>query len=158
MTSISRNRRTYENLMDLLQDLVKHAPNGLTADQVAERLGKAYPTLMNELNPAIDSHKFGLQLLIPLMEIVNSDLPAHYIAGARGGVFVRLPKSRCVEASAQHQCLIAVKEFGELVAQTADALSDNRLTEQDRKAILREGREAVTAIMVLLKLMEVKNG
>lgn len=153
-----RTQRTYDSLLDLLQDLVKHAPNGLTAEQVSERLGKAYPTLMNELNPAIDTHKFGLPQLIPLMDIVNSDLPVHYIAGARGGVFVKLPKptgnTRLHALRTERQALVCVKEFGELMGEVHDSLLDNSIRPDERKRIAKEGYEALQAILTLLELTE----
>lgn len=54
----------------------------------------------------------------------------------------------------QQQCLVAVKEFGELIAGCAEALGDNSLDADDRSRIRREGHEAVTAIMALLKAVE----
>lgn len=147
--------RTYGSLLDLLHDLVKHAPSGLTAEQVAERLGKAYPTLMNELNSAVDTHKFGLQQLIPLMEIVHSDLPVHYIAGARRGVFVKLPKGCRSDARTERQAMVCVKEFGELMGEVHDALNAaGSITDVHRKRVAKEGYEALQAILTLLKGIE----
>ena len=153
-----RNQRMYDSLLDLLQDLVKHAPSGLTAEQVAERLGKAYPTLMNELNAAIDTHKFGLQQLIPLMDIVDSDLPAHYIAGARHGVFVKLPKGGKFAEKTERQALACVKEFGDLMGEVHDALQSDSIEPNERQRIAKEGYEALQAILTLLRLVDEEGG
>ena len=47
----------------------------------------------------------------------------------------------------------AVKEFGELMAELGADLADNDLAREECDRIEREGHEAVTAIMGLLKLV-----
>jgi hypothetical protein len=148
------NQRKYDSLLDLIQDLVKHAPNGLPAEKVAEQLGKAYSTLMNELNSELPNHKFGLISLIPLMNAVDSDLPAHYIAGARHGVFVKLPRGGKLVEKTERQALACVKEFGELMGEVHDALQSDSIEPHERKRIAKEGYEALQAILTLLKCIE----
>ena len=41
-------------------------PRQLSAEQIAYRLGRPYNTLMSELSPLRDTHKFDVNLLIPL--------------------------------------------------------------------------------------------
>lgn len=147
-------KRTHESLLDLLHDLARHAPNGLKTEQVAERLGKPYSTLMNELNPAIESHKFSATLLIPLMQAVGSDTPAHYIAGAMGGVFLPLPKAEGGCNAVQEQALVTVKEFGEFIAEISASLLDGNLSDSDKSRIRKEGYEVLQAISALMLLTE----
>ena len=54
------------NIGAVCQRLAKHAPSGLSAEQIAYRLGRSYNTLMSELSPLRDTHKFDVNLLIPL--------------------------------------------------------------------------------------------
>lgn len=39
------------NIGAVCQRLAKHAPSGLSAEQIAYRLGRPYNTLMSELSP-----------------------------------------------------------------------------------------------------------
>ncbi|MEZ6854178.1 phage regulatory CII family protein [Halodesulfovibrio aestuarii] len=147
-------KRTHESLPELLHDIARHAPNGLKAEQVAERLGKPYSTLMNELNSAIESHKFSVALLIPLMQVVGSDAPAHYIAGAMGGVFLPLPTAENDCNAVQEQALVTVKEFGEFIAEISASLLDGDLSDNDKSRIRKEGYESLQAISALMQLTE----
>ena len=51
------------NIGAVCQRLAKHAPSGLSAEQIAYRLGRPYNTLMSELSPLRDTHKFDVKLL-----------------------------------------------------------------------------------------------
>ena len=44
------------NIGAVCQRLAKHAPSGLSAEQIAYRLGRPYNTLMSELSPLRDTH------------------------------------------------------------------------------------------------------
>ena len=59
------------NIGAVCQRLAKHAPSGLSAEQIAYRLGRPYNTLMSELSPLRDTHKFDVNLLIPLMRLAG---------------------------------------------------------------------------------------
>ena len=48
------------NIGAVCQRLAKHAPSGLSAEQIAYRLGRPYNTLMSELSPLRDTHKFDV--------------------------------------------------------------------------------------------------
>ena len=50
------------NIGAVCQRLAKHAPSGLSAEQIAYRLGRPYNTLMSELSPLRDTHKFDVNL------------------------------------------------------------------------------------------------
>ena len=76
------------NIGVVCQRLAKHAPSGLPAEQIAYRLGRPYNTLMSELSPLRDTHKFDVNLLIPLMRLAGSTEPLHEMARALGGVYV----------------------------------------------------------------------
>ena len=43
---------------------------------------------MSELSPLRDTHKFDVNLLIPLMRLAGSTEPLHEMARALGGVYV----------------------------------------------------------------------
>lgn len=146
-------RPMFPSLAAVLHQTVKRAPNGQRAETIADLVGKPYHTLMSELSGQ-PLHKLGADLVLPIMEATGSDAPMHFLAREMGGVFIRLPEVGSGSNPVQQQCLVAVKEFGELIGRTAEALADGRLSGEERRTITREGHEAVTAIMALLQQVE----
>lgn len=55
------------NIAAICQRLAKRAPSKLSAEQIADRLGRPYNTLMSELSPVREGHKFDVNLLVPFM-------------------------------------------------------------------------------------------
>ena len=103
------------NIGAVCQRLAKHAPSGLSAEQIAYRLGRPYNTLMSELSPLRDTHKFDVNLLIPLMRLAGSTEPLHEMARALGGVYVDfLPVSDAAHP-VHGQCMASVKSFGDMM-------------------------------------------
>ena len=62
-------------LRELCRRAVKHAPNGLSAEAVAERVGMRYSTLLSQLS-GHDAHKLGADLLVPLMLATGCRAPS----------------------------------------------------------------------------------
>ncbi len=144
---------SHDSLTDVLRLIIKKAPSGKSATLIAELLGKPYTTLMNELNPEQPGHKLGVELLLPIMELADSDEPLAYLAERRGGVFIKLPKA---DAGAEERLLVkTIKEFGELAGAAGEALdNDGVIDAEERETILREGQEALTAIQTFLTMVE----
>lgn len=144
----------YPRLTPILRRLVLHAPNGLPAKAVAGLLERDYNTLLAEVGER-SGHKTGVELLLPIMDVTGSCLPLDVMADAMDGFFVRMPsvEGDCGEMTAQ--CLASVREFGNLMATVADALADGRISEDERRTISEKGYRAQTAILALLRLVEI---
>lgn len=138
------------NIGAICQRLAKHAPSGLSVEQIVYRLGRPYNTLMSELSPLRDTHKFDVNLLIPLMRLAGSTEPLHEMARALGGVYVDfLPVSDAAHP-VHGQCMASVKSFGDMMVGTAKALEDNIITSEERRELARLGYSAVGDILALL--------
>ncbi|WP_051261841.1 phage regulatory CII family protein [Desulfovibrio inopinatus] len=135
------------NLLQVVHDCVIESPNGVSCKAIAESLGKRYPTLMAELNPEQESHKLGIELLIPIMQQTGSTTPLEYMAQRMGGVFVPLPKIS--EEHANIKSIEALREFTEFMTVVADAWSDGKITKAELERIDTEGGQAVAAIEAL---------
>lgn len=146
--------RDYPRITPILRQLVKSAPNGLPAKAVAELISCDYSTLLADVGER-GNHKAGVELLLPLMDVTGSCLPLDVMADAMDGFFVRMPsvEGDCGEMTAQ--CLASVREFGNLMATVADALADGRISEDERRTISEKGYRAQTAILALLRLVEI---
>ena len=105
---------------------------------------------MSELSPLRDTHKFDVNLLIPLMRLAGSTEPLHEMARALGGVYVDfLPVSDAAHP-VHGQCMASVKSFGDMMVGTAKALEDNIITSEERRELARLGYSAVGDILALL--------
>lgn len=147
--------RDYPRITPILRQLVKSAPNGLPAKAVAELISCDYSTLLADVGER-GNHKTGVELLLPIMDVTGSCLPLDVMAEAMDGFFVRMPsvaEGDCGEMTAQ--CLASVREFGNLMASVADALADGRISEDERRTISEKGYRAQTAILALLRLVEI---
>ena len=133
------------NIGAVCQRLAKHAPSGLSAEQIAYRLGRPYNTLMPE-----HTHKFDVNLLIPLMRLAGSTEPLHEMARALGGVYVDFLLVSDAAHPVHGQCMASVKSFGDMMVGTAKALEDNIITSEERRELARLGYSAVGDILALL--------
>ena len=140
-----------DTLSAVLHAVVKSAPNGCRAVTIADLVSKSYQTLMSELTNQ-PGHKLGADLVLPIMNATDSDVPLHYLARHRGGVFVKLPDVTGDGGPVQLAALKAVEEFGQLMAEVGADLADGKLSRDECDRITKEGQEAVTAIMSLLQV------
>lgn len=146
--------RDYPRLTPILRQLVLAAPNGLPAKALADLLKRDYTTLLAEVGER-SGHKAGVELLLPVMDMTGSCLPLDIMAEAMGGFFVRMPNVEGDCGAVAGQCMTSVREFGELMGTVADALADGTITEDERRAIAEKGYHAQTAILALLRLVDV---
>ncbi|MHC1701818.1 MAG: phage regulatory CII family protein [Humidesulfovibrio sp.] len=149
----------HPSLSAVLHAVVKKAPSGLTAETLCNLLGyKKYNTMMSELSDQ-PGHKLGANMVLPIMDLAESDEPMHFLARQRGGVFIKLPEASGAEGAVQIAALGAVKEFGELMGEVGSGLSDGSLSREECDSIERAGHEAVTSTMALLKqVAEMRRG
>ncbi|MBI9112226.1 phage regulatory CII family protein [Maridesulfovibrio ferrireducens] len=132
-----------KTLTELLHEIVQKSG---CSREVAEAVEKKYHVLLNELNPDSDSHKLGVNMLIPIMRICRTVEPLHFLAKKFGGVFIKLPESD----SCERDVIKVVKEFGEFIAAYGEGIKDGSLSCSDKVKIRKEGHEALTAIQELL--------
>lgn len=65
-------------ILDILSEMVR--ASGKPAKALARELGKPYTTFMRELSASDRGAKFGVELLLPLMQACGSILPLRYLA------------------------------------------------------------------------------
>ncbi len=78
-----------KEIYGVIRNMVLEGPK--TAKEVAEEVGKPYPTLMRELNAMDSSAKLGVEMLLPLMKSCRSVLPLRFLASRMGCRVVALP-------------------------------------------------------------------
>ncbi|HAS89202.1 MAG TPA: transcriptional regulator [Desulfovibrio sp.] len=132
--------------MPLSEEMHKAVIKSGCAQRVADRVGKNYNVLLNELNPLADRSKAGADLLLPIMEVCKNVDPLHYLAERMGGVFIQLPEV----PDCERDMINVVTEFGEFVATYGKAIEDKKLNPGEKKEISKEGYEAIAAIQGIL--------
>ena len=143
----------YPSLASVIQIAVKRAPNGMSAEQIADMVGRRYTTLMNELSGQ-PGHKLGADYVLPLMEATGSDEPLHFRARQMGGAFVRLPQVETMLGAATEETINAMQNFSELLRAVSDALKDGRVTLGELELIGAKGDMAMRAILSLTRTLE----
>ena len=139
------------SLTAVVHATVKNAPSGLDAKSIASLLGKPYHTLMSELSRQ-DVHKFGADLVLPILLLTDSDEPLHFLARQRGGVFIRLPDPADTNSDLVQALAASIKEFGEFASETARDVSDGDIPADQLSRIEHEGDEAISAILRMKKI------
>lgn len=150
---MQRNRLTYPSLAAVFHAAVKYAPSGLSAEQIADRLGKNYPTLMCELS-CQKGHKLAADLVLPLMDATGADEPLHFLAGQMGGVFVKLPEVDAPMQAMTRQTIDAMHTSAELLTAVADSLKDEKISLGELELIGKKSNAAITSMLQLLRMLE----
>ena len=141
------------SLTAVLHEDFKSPRSGLTGYVIADLLPRNYQTLMSELSRQ-PGHKLGADLVLPLMQKTGSTRAMNFLAREMGGVFVPLPEGSPNCPPAQQQCLVTVKEFGELMQAVGESLLDGTITAAERERIRKEGYELISAALALVRQIE----
>ena len=128
-----------EQIRILCQHAVKYAPNGISAEAVADALGMRYATLMSQLS-AQPGHKLGAEIVLPIMQLTGASAPMHHLARQLGGVYVELPPVSPGSHEVTASLVESVRQFGEFAAQVAQSLDDGIITAEEQARISRAGR------------------
>lgn len=138
-------------LTAICQAMAKNAPNGLSAEQLADLVGCSYATLMSELS-CQPGHKLGAERMLALMKSAGSVAPLQFMARELGGVFVEMPhcSSGCHEIT--RSLLESIREFGEFASEVGRSLEDGTITHEELERINVEGQEALAAILRVMRL------
>lgn len=98
-----------------------------------------------------DAHR-GLpaRLIIPLTLLTNNTAIMDALEARIGRVGIPVQTDGRSHADMVEATAAAVREFGELLAAHADALTDARVTPAEREKIRREAYEAMQAIAALV--------
>ncbi len=85
--------KSFPSLRAVVHQMALRAPSGLSAKVLWELAGYTnYQTMMSELSGQ-SGHKLGADMLLPLMDVCDSDAPLHFLARERGGMFIRTPEA-----------------------------------------------------------------
>lgn len=143
------------SLTAVLHEDFKNPPSGLTGYTIADLIDKNYQTLMSELSRQ-QGHKLGADLVLPLMQKTGSTRALDFLAREMGGVFVPVPDPAqnpfCIANTLVSTLASSIKEFGDFASETAQNLADGKISKKELARITNEGREAIVAIMSMMKL------
>lgn len=141
-------------LTAICQAAVKNSPAGLSAEQIADLLGCAYPTLMSELSGQ-PGHKLGAWRMLEIMRITGSVAPMNFLARELGGIFVQLPHASLEGHELTRSLCESIRQYGDFVAQVSRSLEDGTITGDELSRISAEGQETLTGILRVMRLARI---
>ena len=132
----------------LVNDLI-HNSEAVPCKAIADRLQKNYANFCNW--GQVNSHRnIPLEHLIAVMHLAGSLKILDFIEALFGRAAFALPQAGAGLAEINRESARAVKEFGELLHEAADAAEDGIITRAELARIQKEGREAMGQIAQLL--------
>lgn len=123
------------------------------ARDIAEEVGKPYPTLMREINPDDSGAKVGVESLVPLMLATDSIQPLTHLANTMGFLLVPLRQDITESDQATLMALDLMDGFGKYAKALKQALRDDGLDQRAVMDVEKYGNEAMTAIMTMIHFL-----
>ena len=148
------NNQPEETLREFLYRWCKAEP--LSLKRQAELLGIPESTLGNSINPHMEAMEYKLSWLIPHMLINNSLEPLNYLAACVGCVAFKIPDFPASMADLHTELALSIKEFGDVVQETGEALKDGRLQRHEFIKVEREIDEVVRQLMCFRQKLKEK--
>ena len=102
------------DILDVINAMIDE--NSKSLAQIAEEIGKPYPTLKRELNEFDDGAKLGVMALLPLMRVCDSTAPLEYLAARMGCRVVPLDDSEPNGKDMDEECLRGFPAVSALVS------------------------------------------
>lgn len=131
----------------------------MTVEQIAERMGEHSVNRLRKILSAYDdAHPLNAAKVVSLTLATDNLALVRYYAEACGCVLIKLPKVAVGHADVLIQAGDAAREFGDVMVEAGKALADGRVTRDEAKAFRQQATEAVTSILRLTELLDVKAG
>lgn len=134
---------SYMDTMTAAFNLVHGYPGG--AVTLAPVLGKNPATLSHEVNPNYPGAKLGLEDAVKLSVWSRDRSIVQAFASQLGCMLLPLPDARLNCTSFEAIAAMA-KEFGDLVAEVSEAVSDNKVNANELKRVQAEAAQLVACV------------
>ena len=127
---------------------------------IAEEIDMSENYLYRSVTPDPDESqngtgcRFPLKKLIPITRSTGDFSALDFIEHSLGRVAIFLPIGANNLPDVYRLTMLSIKEFGELMAEIETAVAADGINPAERTRILKEGHEAVQAIMNLLSNLE----
>lgn len=144
-------------LKQALYKTIHHHPR-LSVEAIAEELNMAPSYLARAALPDQDMSdtgsgvRFPLKQLVPLIRTTNDYQVLDYIENSLGRVAVEIPCDcdTCFPIL-RDSALTAAAEFGDLMQEITRSCEDGKISTDEKERIVKEGWEAVQAIVKVIK-------
>lgn len=137
-------------LTHILQRMV--LSGDVPSKDVAKRIGKAYTTLLREINPHDNGAKVGVDSLLPIMRATGDDSPLHHLARELGYSLVRKAPEQQPLADPTPLLLSLLQGYGDFSRNIARVVEGEELSPE---AVAETERAGQTAVMAILGFLEV---
>jgi hypothetical protein len=139
---------------EALHEALLDNPAKVPAKATAAMIGKNYLTLLNELNPEQEYHKFGAHLVEGLIRATGDKRPVAALAEACGGIFVDLEgmDGGCCGLGLPGLAdlsLKAMQSMGAKCEALRQAGMDGRIDRAEAREILRRADRVIADLIAL---------
>jgi transcriptional regulator with XRE-family HTH domain len=128
--------------------------SGLTAQEVAERIGIPRQTLQSYTydphNPSDASRRLPASLIVPLTLLTGNTAILDALEARVGRIAIQVPEDGRSHFDLVISTAKVCREFGEFLSVYSKALADGEVTPRERAEIDREAYEAMQAIAALV--------
>lgn len=126
----------------------------LTFKRQAELLNIRESTFANSLNPHIEDCHYHLRYLVSHTLLLGDCGMLDYLEACVGRVAFPIPRAPERVADLQHELARTIREFGEVVTASGEALEDGRIQRNEVRRIEREVHELVRQAMGFLQAVK----
>lgn len=128
----------------------------MTIAEIAARIGRSENYLRKATSQYDDAHPLRGDLIAPLTLATGNFALVEHIAEACGGVFFRIPRVTADSRDVIETTAAMLRDFSELLAQSAAAWADGRMTIDEASAIAKDGRAVIARVASYVELAEAK--
>lgn len=128
----------------------------MSVDDIAARIGRPANYLRKATSQYDDAHPLRGDLIVPMTMATRNYAIVEHIAEQCGGVFFQMPHVDAANLDVIEHAGTAVREFGDVLAASARALADGRVTPEEAADFRNQGNEAIAAIAKFMQLIDSK--
>jgi len=143
------------NITDALYRAAHNYEHG-GIDALALRLGISASSLAHKVSPTYPGAHCSPGELAQICELTGDHSAVVALASRLGYVLIPVAQGNA-PAEFSRELAATVREFGQLITETAGALADGRVTDTEQRRIEREGAQSIAAIQQLIALTAKKN-
>jgi len=137
-----------DDLMHALSRAVKKRDGGISA--MATELGVSTRNLYSKLDPNDELHLLSLPLFVAILHRLSSENAGEVLDTLSSMFGYQLAtRSRSRARNVAGGVIHAMSEFGDVVRAVESALEDGRISDEERRAIIRESAEARKSLIAL---------
>lgn len=134
---------------EVLAHLVHEIPDraGMTAKELASKVGKPYSTLARELNPHDDGAKLGLDTFFYILAVTGDREALDYIEGHLGRVAYEIPPANTdTEVIMADKVARMTRKTGVWLQRASEVMAGEKVTPEQARRLIAKGHKIISLL------------